>query len=63
MPEVWFEGDCIKCGMCAEEAPTVFVFVENVGPEIRADADIASHGEDVKRAAEYCPTGCIKYKL
>ncbi|GJQ23471.1 MAG: ferredoxin [Planctomycetia bacterium] len=63
MPLVWFEGDCIKCAMCAEEAPKVFVFVENVGPQVKTEIDIAAHGEDIKRAAQFCPTGCIKYSL
>jgi len=49
--------------MCAEEAPKVFVFVENVGPQVKTEIDIAAHGEDIKRAAQFCPTGCIKYSL
>ncbi|NUO07535.1 MAG: ferredoxin [Candidatus Brocadia sp.] len=63
MPTVWFEGNCVKCAMCTEEASRVFVFVENVGPEVRTEVDIASHGEDIKRAAQFCPTECIKYSL
>lgn len=63
MPAVWFEGNCVKCAMCVEEASKVFIFVENVGPQLRVEVDVLFHSDDIKRAAQYCPTECIKYRL
>lgn len=60
---VWFEGDCIKCAMCVEEASGVFDFENGVGPRIKSDADVASFSEGIKQAAILCPTQCIKYNL
>ncbi len=57
---VWFEGDCIKCAMCIEEAPAVFDFVSGAGPQIKRGVDIASFIEGVKRAVYLCPTQYIK---
>lgn len=49
--------------MCIDEAKDVFVFVEAIGPQVREGVDIASHREDIKRAAQFCPTEYIKYHL
>lgn len=60
---VWFEGDCVKCTMCVEEASGVFEFVAGVGPQVKQGADIASFTEGIKQAACLCPTQYIKYKI
>ncbi|MCF6157904.1 MAG: hypothetical protein E3K32_04885 [wastewater metagenome] len=58
---VWFEGDCVKCAMCIEEASGAFDFVVEAGPQVKPDIDITSFTEEIKRAAGLCPTQCIKY--
>lgn len=60
---VWFEGDCVKCAMCVEEAAGAFDFDEEIGPQVKTGVDIASHGEHIKQAAHVCPTQRIKYHL
>ncbi|MGQ3684821.1 MAG: ferredoxin [Candidatus Loosdrechtia sp.] len=60
---VWFEGDCVKCAMCVEEAAGIFDFTRESGPQVKEDIDIASFAEGIKRAAYLCPTQCIKYNL
>ncbi|GAN33190.1 MAG: hypothetical protein UZ01_00494 [Candidatus Brocadia sinica] len=63
MKTVWFEGDCIKCSMCVEEASGAFDFVKELGPQVKSGVDVALHAEDIKRAADICPTQCIKYHV
>lgn len=60
---VWFEGDCVKCAMCVEEAAGAFDFDEETGPKVRPSVDVVSFAEDIKRAAHVCPTQRIKYHL
>lgn len=60
---VWFEGDCVKCAMCVEEASGVFEFVSGVGPQVKDGADVSSFSEGIKQAACLCPTQYIKYKI
>lgn len=60
---VWFEGNCIKCAMCVEEASGAFDFAREIGPQVKQDIDIASFAEGIKRAAYLCPTQYIKYNL
>lgn len=60
---VWFEGHCVKCVMCIEEATKVFDYSEEAGPLVKNGIDIVSYGEDIKRAALVCPTQRIKYHL
>ncbi|MDN3512285.1 MAG: ferredoxin [Candidatus Jettenia sp.] len=56
-----FEGNCIKCVMCIEEAKKVFDYSEETGPSVKHGVDIAFHDEDVKKAVLVCPTQRIKY--
>lgn len=60
---VWFEESCIKCAMCAEEAPEVIVFEATTGPQLKEDVDIVPHSEKIKRAAQFCPKDSIKHHL
>lgn len=60
---VWFEESCIKCAMCAEEAPEVIEFEETGGPRLKEGVDITQHSEKIKRTAQYCPKDCIKHHL
>ncbi|MBE7445893.1 MAG: ferredoxin [Planctomycetia bacterium] len=62
-PVVLFEESCVKCAICTEEAPEVFVFVEKIGPQVKEGVDIASHSEKIKKVAQFCPMECIKYHL
>ncbi|MCC7212387.1 MAG: ferredoxin, partial [Candidatus Brocadia sp.] len=54
---------CIKCAMCAEEAPEVIVFEATTGPQLKEDVDIVPHSEKIKRAAQFCPKDSIKHHL
>lgn len=60
---VWFEESCIKCAMCAEEAPEVIVFEATTGPQLKEGVDIVPHSEKIKRAAQFCPKDSIKHHL
>ncbi|MFQ5956557.1 MAG: ferredoxin [Candidatus Brocadiales bacterium] len=60
---VWFDGDCVKCAMCVEEAAGAFNFDEEVGPQVKDGIDVAAFGEGIKQAAHVCPTQRIKYHL
>jgi ferredoxin len=61
--KVWFEGDCVLCAMCVEEAPEAFDFLEDTGPQVKDGADLASCSEGIKQAAILCPVQRIKYHL
>jgi ferredoxin len=57
---VTIEEGCIGCGLCAEICPEVFQMNEEDIAEVISDADIDSHIDAVKQAAEECPVEVIK---
>lgn len=63
MKAVWFEGDCVKCAMCVEEASAAFDFEEDTGPVVKNGVDFTSCSDGIKQAANVCPTQRIKYHL
>ncbi len=63
MKAVWFDGDCVKCAMCVEEASGAFDFVEEFGPQVKDGIDVTAFSEEIKQAAHVCPTQRIKYHL
>lgn len=60
--ELWFEGNCIRCSMCVEEARGVFDFTAEAGPNVKDGIDVALNAEGIKRAVSMCPTQYIKYR-
>ncbi|MDY6765155.1 MAG: ferredoxin, partial [Halobacteria archaeon] len=53
------EEDCIKCGVCYEEAPEAF---EDRGDGVAAVKESWTQADErrVKWACEMCPTDCIE---
>jgi ferredoxin len=59
---VWFEGSCVRCAMCAEEAWEVFSFHPSAGVQLKINAGFGPHSEKIKSAVLVCPTERIKYR-
>ncbi len=57
---VWFEGNCVKCAMCAEEAKEVFSFLPTTGAQLKIKEGFSPHSEKIKNAVLVCPTQRIK---
>lgn len=57
---VWFEGNCVKCAMCAEEAREVFSFHPSAGVQLKLKEGFGPHSEKIKSAVLVCPTQRIK---
>lgn len=60
MNKVWIIDGCISCGLCSDMCPEVFR-MEDVAVVIPG-ADLNSHENDIKEAAESCPVEVIKYE-
>ena len=59
--EVWIDEDaCTACGLCEETCPEVFE-VDEIAV-IKEDADLNEFEEEVKEAAEECPTEAIQFE-
>ncbi len=59
---VWFEGNCVKCAMCAEEAREVFSFHPSTGVQLKIEEGFSAHSDKIKTAVLVCPTQRIKYQ-
>ncbi|TYB31451.1 MAG: ferredoxin [Candidatus Mcinerneyibacterium aminivorans] len=57
---VWIEEGCISCGMCVQECPEVFK-MDNALAVVKEDVDFNEYEESIKRAADICPAGIIKF--
>ena len=60
--ELWFDGLCIRCSICIEEAQGVFDFTAAAGPNVKDGIDVALYAEGIMRAVSVCPTQYIKYR-
>lgn len=60
MKKVYIVPGCISCGTCESVCPEVFE-VKAVA-EVKEGADLDSHEEEIKEAAEICPVSVIKYE-
>lgn len=60
--ELWFEGNCIRCSMCIEEAKGVFDFTAESGPNVKDGIDVGLYAEGIRQAVSICPTQYIKYR-
>jgi ferredoxin len=57
---VWIEEGCITCGMSEDNCPEVFE-VQNEATVLEG-VDYSLYEEKIKKAAESCPVGVIKYE-
>ena len=57
---IWFEGKCVNCAMCAEEAREVFSFHPSTGVQLKIREKFDPHIEQIKSAVLVCPTKRIR---
>ena len=57
---IWFEGKCVNCAMCAEEAREVFSFHPSTGVQLKIREKFGPHIEQIKSAVLVCPTKRIR---
>lgn len=50
---------CISCGLCVETCPEVFTFADD-GLAEAIEKPSAEYDEQIREAAENCPTNVIK---
>ncbi|MCK9255431.1 MAG: ferredoxin [Bacteroidales bacterium] len=61
--KVWLdesEDECISCGLCETIAPMVFRVPDKM--EVIEGVNFSEYVEEIKEAAENCPTNVIKYE-
>ncbi|MCD6406846.1 ferredoxin [Candidatus Aerophobetes bacterium] len=59
--KVWIDEDaCTGCGLCEDTCPDVFE-VNDVAA-VKEDADFNEFEEEIKEAAEDCPSEAIHYE-
>ncbi|HHF98213.1 MAG TPA: ferredoxin [Candidatus Aerophobetes bacterium] len=59
--KVWIDEDaCTGCGLCEDTCPDVFE-VNDVAV-VKEDADFNEFEEEIKEAAEDCPSEAIHYE-
>ena len=59
--KVWLdesEDECISCDLCATIAPEVFEVPDKM--KVKPNAQYSVNEEEIKEAAESCPTQVIK---
>lgn len=60
--KVWLDessDECTSCGLCASIAPAVFDVPDKM---VVLPVDFNLHVEEIKEAADSCPTSVIKYE-
>ena len=61
--KVWIEEGCIFCQFSSETCPEVFEFdYDNPKNTVKKNVDYAKYEEEIKEAADGCPSQVIKYK-
>jgi ferredoxin len=55
--KIRIEEGCIACGVCEEICPDVFTVDDNCN--VNPDADLKSHADAIKEAAQECPVEVI----
>ncbi|MCD6318008.1 ferredoxin [Candidatus Aerophobetes bacterium] len=59
--KVWIDDDaCTGCALCEDSCPEVFE-VDDVA-KVKEDADFNDYEEEIKQAAEDCPSEAIHYE-
>jgi ferredoxin len=61
--KVWLdesEDECTSCDLCADIAPDVFEVPDKM--QVKPGADLAANEDEIKDAAESCPTQVIKFE-
>ena len=59
LSRVWIEDGCILCNLCVEISPATFV-LEDDYCDVRSDADLDAHEEEIRQAAIDCPVAVIR---
>ena len=58
--KVYIAPGCISCGTCESVCPEVFEVRSTA--QVKDDANLANHEEEIKEATEICPVSVIKYE-
>jgi len=58
---VWIEEGCTLCGLCEDIAPEVFEMGEE-SSVVKEGVDFSQYEDQIKEAAESCPTGVIQFE-
>jgi len=59
--KVWIDEDaCTACGLCEDACSEIFE-VDDIAT-IKENADLSNYEEEIKEAAEDCPTEAIHYE-
>lgn len=59
--DVWIDEDaCTACGLCEDSCPEVFE-VNDIAT-VKEEVDFSEFEEEIKEAAEECPTEAIQYE-
>lgn len=60
MKKVTIMPGCVSCGTCQAVCSSVFVVKGTA--QVKAEADVCANAELIKKAAEICPVGAIRYE-
>ncbi|NLA24341.1 MAG: ferredoxin [Bacteroidales bacterium] len=61
--KVWLdesEDECISCGNCEDVAPMVFEVPDKM--VVKQGVDFSLYEDEIKEAADICPTEVIKFE-
>jgi ferredoxin len=61
--KVWLdesEDECTSCDLCADIAPDVFEVPDKM--QVKPGADLEANEDEIKDAADSCPTQVIKFE-
>jgi ferredoxin len=61
LKKVWVDEDaCTGCGLCEDTCPDVFEVDDTAS--VKDDSDLAGYEDEIKEAAEDCPTEAIHFE-
>jgi len=58
---VWIEPGCISCHFSGDTCPAVFEVLDE-GAVVKPGADLVSHDQAIREAADGCPVQVIKFE-
>lgn len=60
--EVWIDEDtCTGCALCEDVCPEVFEMEDDIAT-VKEDVDFNDYEDEIKEAAEDCPSESIHYE-
>lgn len=60
--KVWVDEDtCTGCGLCEDTCPEVFEMEDDIAV-VKDDVDFNEYEDEIKEAAEDCPSESIQYE-